>query len=94
MLRAEFFAVAKMLFDDVRAPAGDDENVANARRQDSRDDMFQNGFALHAEHGLGQLVGEFPHAGALAGGENDGFHGKILTTDEHDLPCRNFNEGG
>ena len=83
-----------MLFDDVGAPAGDDENVADARRQDSRDDVFQDGFALHAEHGLGQLVGEFPHAGALAGGENDGFHGKILTTDRHDLPCEILMKAG
>jgi hypothetical protein len=27
-----------------------------------------------AEHGLGQLVGEFPHTRALAGGQNDSFH--------------------
>jgi hypothetical protein len=36
-----------------------------------------------AEHGLGQLIGEFPHARALAGGQNDSFHGQNLTTDEH-----------
>jgi hypothetical protein len=29
---------------------------------------------LHAEHGLGQLAGEFSHARAFAGGEDDGFH--------------------
>jgi hypothetical protein len=27
-----------------------------------------------AEHGLGQFIGEFPHACALAGGQNDSFH--------------------
>jgi hypothetical protein len=37
-----------------------------------------------AEHGLGQLVGEFPHACALAGGQNDSFHGRNLTTDGHE----------
>jgi hypothetical protein len=35
-----------------------------------------------AEHGLGQLIGEFPHARALAGGQNDSFHARNLTTDE------------
>ncbi len=63
-----------MIFDNLSAPAGDDENVADARRDDTRDNVFENRFALHAEHGLGQLVGEFPHARALAGGQNDGFH--------------------
>ena len=46
-------------------------------------DMFEDGFALDAEHGLGQLVGELPHARALAGGQNDSFHGRNLTTDKH-----------
>jgi len=72
--RAEFFAVAEMIFDHVRAPAGDDENLADARRNDARDDVFEDRFALQAEHGLGQLAGEFPHARAFAGGEDDGFH--------------------
>ena len=72
-----------MIFDNLSAPAGDDEDVADARRDDARDNVFEDRFALHAEHGLGQLVGEFPHARALAGGENDGFHGQNLTTDGH-----------
>jgi len=73
-VRAEFFAVAEMSFDHVRAPAGDDENLADARRDDACDDVFEDRSALHAEHGLGQRVGEFPHARAFAGGEDDGFH--------------------
>jgi len=63
-----------MIFDDLGAPAGDDENLADARRQDAGDNVFEDGFALITKHGLGQLVGEFPHARALAGGQNDSFH--------------------
>ncbi len=72
--RVPFLAVAKMIFDDLSAPAGDDENLADTRRQNSVNDVLEDGFALDAEHGLGQLVGEFPHARALAGGQNHGFH--------------------
>ena len=79
--RAKFFAVAEMVFNHLGAPAGDDENLADARRDDAGDDVFEDGLALHAEHGFGQLIGEFPHARALAGGQNDGFHGRNLTTD-------------
>ena len=81
MCAPNFFAVAEVTFHDLGPPAGNDEEVAHARRQDSGDDVFEDGSALHVEHGLGQLVGEFPHAGAFAGGKNDGFHGKRLTTD-------------
>ena len=63
-----------MIFNDLGAPAGDDEDVADARGGDAGDDVFEDRFALHAEHGLGQLIGELPHARAFAGGENDGFH--------------------
>jgi len=81
--RVPFRAVAEMIFNDLGAPAGDDKNFADARRQDAGDNVFEDGFALVAEHGLGQLIGEFPHARTLAGGQNDGFHRKNLTTDEH-----------
>ena len=63
-----------MVFYHVRAPAGDDENLADARRDDARDDVFEDRPALHAEHWFGQLVGELPHARAFASGEDDGFH--------------------
>jgi hypothetical protein len=46
----------------------------DARRNNAGDDVFENGFTLDAEHRLGQLVGEFPHACALAGGQNYSFH--------------------
>jgi len=72
--RIPFRAVAEMVFNDLGMPAGDDEYLADARRQDAGDNVFENGFALVAEHGLGQLVGEFPHTRALAGGQNDSFH--------------------
>ena len=72
--RFPFSAIAEMIFDDFSVPAGDDENVADARRSNAFDDVLEDRLALDAEHGLGQLVGEFPHARALAGGENDGFH--------------------
>lgn len=82
-VRAEFLAVAEIIFNHVRAKTSDDENLFDPRRYDSGDDVFQNRFALHAEHRLGQLVGEFPHARAFAGGEDDGFHAKNLTTACH-----------
>jgi hypothetical protein len=36
--------------------------------------VFQNGFALHAEHRLGQRLGQLFHPRALAGGQDHGFH--------------------
>jgi hypothetical protein len=63
-----------MNFDNLSAPAGDDEDVADARRDDASDNVFEDWFALHAEHGLGKLVREFLHARAFAGGQNDCFH--------------------
>jgi hypothetical protein len=82
-VRAPFFAVAEMIFNHRSPPAGNDEHVADPGHDEAGDDVFEDGPALDAEHGLGQLIGEFPHTGAFAGGKNDGFHRKILTTDEH-----------
>jgi len=74
--RAPLRAVGKMALDHVGAKAGDDENLAHAGAHNAGDDVFEHGLALHLEHGLGQLVGEFPHPRAFAGGQNDCFHAR------------------
>ena len=39
------------------------------------DPVAENRFAVDAQHRLRKLVGEFLHARAFAGGEDDCFHG-------------------
>jgi len=35
--------------------------------------VLEDGLAVDLDHGLGEIVGELAHAGAAAGGEEDGF---------------------
>ena len=63
-----------MILDRLGVPAGDDEQVADAGRDEAGDDVFEDGFALNAKHGFGQGMGELPHARAFARRQNDRFH--------------------
>ena len=72
--RLPFRAVAKVTLDHFRAIAGDDKHVVDTRREDTFQDVLQNGLALHLEHRLGQLLGEFLHPGAFACGQKYCFH--------------------
>src|SRR5713101_448980 len=71
---AQGFSAAKMVFNHLGPVAGHDENVPDAGTGESGQDVFEDRFALDLEHRFGEGAGEFSHARALAGGENDGFH--------------------
>ena len=86
---AQLASVAEKGFDRIGAPTGDDAKLANARGDHAFDDVLKDGLTLDREHRLGDFLGEFLHPGALAGGENDGFHGvrlQIYQTSSH-LPA-------
>jgi hypothetical protein len=63
-----------MGLDRLRLVAGDDEHLVDTCAEQAGKDVFKNGPAMDRQHWLGQLVGEFLHAGAFAGGEDDSFH--------------------
>ena len=75
--RAPFAAIAEVVLDHLRLMPGDDEHLADASGEQAAEDVFEDGFAVDAQHRLGNLVGEFLHARAFAGGENDCFHALV-----------------
>ncbi len=66
--RVPFGTVAEIVFDRLGLPAGHDEHVVNAGGNDPFENVLQDWFTLNFEHRLGNLLGEFPHARAFAGG--------------------------
>jgi len=68
-----------MVLDHLGVPTGDDAQIADPILDQPFDDVFQEGPTLDPEHGLGEFLGEFPHAGAFAGGEDDSFHKGVRT---------------
>src|SRR5262252_2945010 len=63
-----------MVLDHVSAKAGDDKDFPNASGDYPTEDVFEDRLAMHLEHGFRNFVGEFLHARAFAGGQNDSFH--------------------
>jgi len=45
-----------MFFDDLGAPAGDDENLADTRRDDAGDNVFEIGLPCTRSMGLGNSL--------------------------------------
>ena len=66
-LDVPFLAVAEIVFDDFAAKAGDDEEMAQAGGNQAGENVFQDRFALDAEHGFGQFGGQPAHARSFAG---------------------------
>jgi len=73
-LRAETAAVAEMPLDHLRLPPGDDADLADARGEQTFEDVLEDRAPLDGQHRFRQLVGELPHPGAFACCEDDGFH--------------------
>ena len=53
-------------------------NCVHARGAQTLDDMLEDRFAAHRDHRLGQLVRQFAHARAAAGGEENRFRDDVL----------------
>src|SRR5581483_1615712 len=63
--------VAEVLFDEVGAVTGKDDDVAEAVGFGEFDLVFQQGFAGDGDHRLGQIAQARPEARAHAAGEDD-----------------------